>query len=218
MQINILAKINKNRRTSSITFGDCEDTLKKVYGIDKNLSLIIFQFDYYTNNSLIPIIGYELFHPINKSKLNLSYCEDQLVLIEYPAKINESSLYKYDPNSDFYNDDCYPYTTQNGTDILLEDRHREYNNNNLAVCENNCAFKEYSSESQKSVCICEIKSEGISINEINNQSNNLFSNIFGKNGSSCSTFQTMKCYYTLLFLFNIFILFLFYNNIIIYFL
>ena len=190
------AKINKNRRTSSITFGDCEDTLKKVYGIDKNLSLIIFQFDYYTNNSLIPIIGYELFHPINKSKLNLSYCEDQLVLIEYPAKINESSLYKYDPNSDFYNDDCYPYTTQNGTDILLEDRHREYNNN-LAVCENNCAFKEYSSESQKSVCICEIKSEGISINEINNQSNNLFSNIFGKNGSSCSTFQTMKCYYTL---------------------
>ena len=189
------AKINKNLRTSSISLGDCEDILKKVYGIDKNQSLIIFQFDYYTNNSLIPVIGYELFHPINKSKLNLSYCEDQLVLIEYPAKINERLLYKYDPNSDFYNDDCYPYTTENGTDILLEDRYREYNNNNLAVCEINCAFKEYSSESQKSVCICEIKSEGMSVNEINNR-NILFSNDFRKYGSSCSTFQTMKCYYT----------------------
>ena len=40
-------KNNKNLNTSSLSLGDCEETLRKVYEIDKNQSLIIFQVDYY---------------------------------------------------------------------------------------------------------------------------------------------------------------------------
>ena len=190
-------KNNKNLNTSSLSLGDCEETLRKVYEIDKNQSLIIFQVDYYTNDSLIPVVGYEFFHPLNFTKLDLKYCdEEQLVVVEYPTIINENSLYKYSPNSDYYYDECYPYTTEKGTDILLEDRQKEYNQNKLAICENNCALKEYLSESQKSVCLCEIKTQQISIHEINNEEY-LFSNYFGKKLNSVSTFHTMKCYSTL---------------------
>ena len=55
---------------STINLGQCEDILKKKYGI--NGSLIIFKIDYFMKGLLIPIIGYEVFDPVNKSKLNLS--------------------------------------------------------------------------------------------------------------------------------------------------
>ena len=184
---------NNNYNISSTLLGDCEDTLKTVYNIDKSQPLIIFKIDYYQNNSLIPILGYEVFHPTNYSKLNLMHCENNLFTNNYPITL-EDDFFKYDPNSDYYIDECYPYTTEDGSDILLEDRQKEYNSKNYAICENNCAFIEYSQENQKSECICEIKNEQIIISEINN---NPSSYNFEKKDSFSSIFSTMKCYNTL---------------------
>ena len=61
---------------SSIKLGECENILKKIYDIDGNLTLIILKIDYYLEGLLIPIIGYEVYHPKNKSKLNLSFCNE----------------------------------------------------------------------------------------------------------------------------------------------
>ena len=61
---------------STIKLGECENILKGIYDIDRNLSLIIFKIDYYLEGLLIPIIGYDVYHPKNKSKLNLSYCNE----------------------------------------------------------------------------------------------------------------------------------------------
>ena len=36
-----------------------------------------------------------------------------------PVSIDENNLFKYDPNSAYYRDNCYAYTTENGTDIIL---------------------------------------------------------------------------------------------------
>ena len=66
-------KLNKNNNISTINFGACENKLKKVYQINETLPLIIFKIDYYPPDLLIPIVGYEVYHPINKSKLDLSY-------------------------------------------------------------------------------------------------------------------------------------------------
>ena len=54
---------NKYTNLSTVKLGDCEDRLKNIYGINKNLSLIIFKIDYYSPGLLIPIIGYEIYHP-----------------------------------------------------------------------------------------------------------------------------------------------------------
>jgi len=200
---NILYQItfsnNQNNKEykniSTILFKDCENRLKNIYNIDKNLSLIIFKVDYYKDNSLIPLISYNFFHPKNYSKLDLKHCENKMIYTNIPVVINENKLYKYDPNSDYYLNDCYPYTTDHGTDIILKDRQDEYNNN-LAICENNCEFKNYSSYAKKSICICDIKSKEID-NFLSNNKDNFLSINFPTDEGSFSSLGTMKCYYTL---------------------
>ena len=115
---------------------------------------------------LIPIIGYEVFDPVNKSKLNLSYCEDVVINYNIPVSINEDEISKYDPNSDYYNDECSTSTSEDGTDITLTDRQKEYNDNNMSLCENKCNFTQYNISSKKSICMCEINSKIYTISEI----------------------------------------------------
>ena len=187
-------KNNEYNNISLIQLGECENTLRRIYNISQNLSLLIFKVDYYKPNSLIPIIGYEVFHP-NKSKLNLSYCKDQVVNFKIPVSIDENNLFKYDPNNEYYDDECIPYTTENGTDILINDRQEEYNKNNLSICESNCTLIEYDLETKKSICECYQKSKQIVISEIISQSDILYNN-FDKKDQTLNMIS-MKCYYTL---------------------
>ena len=170
--------------------------LKGIYGIDPKLPLIIFKTDYYVPGIQIPVIGYEIFHPLNKSKLDLQYCKNSIINFDIPVSIEEDKLIKYDPTSEYYTDECYSYTTDNGTDILLDDRHEEYNNDNLSLCENNCTFSEYDKETKKVKCDCTIKSKEFIISEVINEEDILSSYNFTNNSSSLNTF-TMKCIYTL---------------------
>ena len=186
---------NKYNNISSIILGECEDILKKEYKIDNNLSLLIFKIDYFKPDSLIPIIGYEIFHPITKEKLNLTFCKDVFINLDIPVFIDENDLFKYDPENQYYKDECYPSTTDNGTDILINDRQNEYNDNNMSICENNCVLKEYDNETRKSNCECNIKSKQLVISELINQTDILSYNFISKSGSF--NMITMKCYYTL---------------------
>ena len=135
------------------------------------------------------------FHPENKSKLNLSFCKNELIKLNIPVIIDEENLFKYNPNSEYYTDKCYPYTTENGTDILLNDRHDEFNENNMSLCEKNCMFKGYEPKAQNALCECEIKSKQLVISEIINQTNLLHNNL--TNMDESSNMITMKCYYVL---------------------
>ena len=187
---------NEYKNISTVKLGDCEDRLKEIYGIDKEKPLIIFKIDYYSPDLLIPIIGYEIFHPDNKSKLNLSYCEDILIELNIPVSINEDNLFKHDPSSEYYTDECFPSTTENGTDIILNDRKEEYNNNNLSLCQNNCSFNGYDPITKEVLCECEIMTKAKLISEIMNDENILSSNL-NTNDGSFSNVVTMKCIYTL---------------------
>jgi len=183
---------NKYNNISSILLGECENILKVKYNIDKNLPLIILKIDYFKEGSLIPIVGYEVFNPENMSKLDLSYCNSEHININIPVSVDENNLFKYDPNNKYYIDDCTPYTTDEGTDILLNDRHNEYNNNNMSLCENNCTFKGYETDSKNSKCECDIKNKQIIISEIINQYDILYNNFI--NQTLVSNLASMKCY------------------------
>ena len=100
--------------------------------------------------------------------MNLSYCNNTISL-NIPATINEDKIYQYDPNDDYYNDECSSYTSDNGTDILLFDRKKEYINNNLSLCEANCKYQSYNKTYKQSICECNIKNN---IEYISNISNN----------------------------------------------
>ena len=188
-------KNNKDNNKSKIILGECEKILKEKYEIDINLPLLIFKIDYFKPGSLIPIIGYEIFHPKNYSKLDLNYCKNVLINFDIPCSIDENNLFKYDPDNEYYKDECYPYTTQNGTDILLNDRHIEYNDNNLSLCENNCVFNRYELQDKITKCECEIKTKQILISELINRKDILYNNF--TNQTLFSNMVSMKCYYTL---------------------
>ena len=177
---------------TTINLGECENNLKDKYGINQNLSLIIFKIEYNMKGLLIPVIGYEVYHPLNYSQLDLNYCNDILAKINIPVVIEEDKEFLYDPNSDYYNDDCYAYTTQNGTDIILNDRKNEYIDNNLSLCENNCTFNGYDSNKKKALCECQLKVQINLISEII-KDENLLSNSFTINDNNKINVGTMKC-------------------------
>ena len=84
-------KNNKYDNISTIMLGECEKILKEKNNININQSLIIFKIDYYQPNSLIPIIGYEIFHPVTKEQLNLTICKDTIVNFNIPVSIFQIS-------------------------------------------------------------------------------------------------------------------------------
>ena len=77
---------------STIKLGECENILKKENNITDNETLLIFKYDYFIEGSLIPIINYEIYHPVTKQKLNLELCNDELINLNIPVSINESNL------------------------------------------------------------------------------------------------------------------------------
>ena len=190
---------NQNNNTynniSSIKLGDCENTLKLKYNISENETLIIFKIDYYVTGLLIPIIGYEIFHPITKVKLNLSYCEESTINYTIPVEINENKLFQYDPNSEYYNDECNSYTTEKGTDILINDRKNEFINNNMSLCENLCQYIGYEKTNKKAICKCGIKYKEFILSEMYNETNLLANNFSNEN--SYSNLGSLACYKTL---------------------
>ena len=187
---------NKNNNVSTIILGECENILKRIYKIDENKALLIFKIEYYKTDSLIPIIGYEIYDPDNKTKLDLTYCKNELINFNIPVNIDENNLIKYDPNSEYYTDECYPYTTENGTDILINDRQDEFNNNNMSLCENNCSYNGYEKDTKNAKCECKIKSKQFLISEKVNQTDILSYNNF-TNQNLSTNIISMKCYYTL---------------------
>ena len=112
----------------------------------------------------MPVVEYELYNPETLEKLNLDVCSNITIEISLPVSINEDELYKYDPSSNFYNDKCFAYTSEMGTDITLNDRQMKYANNNLTLCEDNCKFSEYDNVKKYVVCNCEVK-EDIEVEE-----------------------------------------------------
>ena len=186
-------KYNSNKNISTIDLDNCENILKEIYSINKSLPLIIFKIDYKYPDLLIPIIGYEIYHPENKSKLDLKYCNETIKL-NIPVSIDENSLYKYDPNSEFYTDNCFSYTTDNGTDIILNDRKQEFKDNNMSLCENNCTYINYDKNTKQSACSCYIKNKMDLISEIIDNPNKLSNNFSSEESNKVNlNLVTMKC-------------------------
>ena len=185
---------------NSIDLGNCVDELKQYYNISKSQSLILIKSNFSSNYSLVSKVGYDLIDPTSSSILNLSYCnttEDKLYL---PVIINENIKFIYDPNSDYYNDNCFSYTTENGTDIILKDRQKEFINKNLSLCDNNCVYIDYDSINKQSICTCDIRNKAKTITELMNSQNQVpdefISNEESKSSSSVLSIKCMNALFT----------------------
>jgi len=180
---------------STIYLGECEKKLKKQNNISENEYLLIFKMDIYKEGSSIPIIEYEVYDPKTKNQLNLSICNDTKIQILVPVMIEENNINKYNSSDDYYNDICYTYTTESGTDIILTDRKNEFINNNMSICETNCEYEGYEIDSKKAKCKYEVKIKIPLMSEIAINKNLLMDKLDIKNSLNI---KILKCYKLLL--------------------
>ena len=180
---------------STMILDDCENRLREKYNISKNGKLIILKADISTQELLIPIIKYKIFNSETFQMLNLSYCDNLFINISIPILIDEKNLFKYDPTSDYYNSICFPYTTENKTDIIIKDRRNEFINNKMSLCEEDCKYNGYDLIAKKAMCECPIKIKQPLINEIKVNKNKFLSKFVDIN--YLTNLVVMKCYHTL---------------------
>ena len=140
----------------------------------------------------MPIIEYEIYRYKTREKLELDICQNMEIDLYLPVSIDEDSLFLYDPNSDFYNDICYTYTSENGTDVSLEDRKNEYVENNMTLCEEDCEFNGYDSNTKKALCKCLIKFNFFKISEITIDKTKLYDSFVDL--PTVANLWVMKCY------------------------
>ena len=187
-------KKESNQNISTIDLGECENKIKDEYNISRNKSLLIFKLDINQNGYKIPKIEYEVYYPLFNDKLiklNLTVCKDIKINLNIPLFINNENIDKFNSSSAYYNDICYVTTSENGTDISLKDRKKNFVNNNLSVCEEDCTFVEY--KRGKVICSCKVKSDSIiKVTGMVIDKDKLLSNFV--NFNNIANIQILKCY------------------------
>ena len=161
MQISSIDNQNNKKYDNISTINiekECENILKKEYKITQNISLILIKTDYFIPGIKIPFIRYDIINPITKQILDLKFCDNTELNMDIPVTINETDLYKYNKNSDFYTDICKPYN-KDGVDLTLFDRKYEYNFYNYSLCLNKCTFNGYDNITKKVYCKCDIQTQ-----------------------------------------------------------
>ena len=101
----------------------------------------------------------------------------------------------YEYNS-FYNDICATFTSENGTDMTLEDRKKEFFSvsGNITMCQERCKFESYNKTTKKAKCNCDAQSENTEtdLTKINFDKKDIGKN-FLKTLTN-SNFMVLKCY------------------------
>ena len=198
-------KNSNNYSLSMIDLGDCGEALKKAYHISEDTPLIIFKLEKYGEVASKKNIQYEVYNPYTKEKMDLSICDDEKVDIYIPVTLSEETEklhndllnYGYDlfnPNDSFYQDICTPFTSINGTDVVLSDRKNNYFNDTETSCQDGCEYSSYSKDTGHLKCECSVVDQDIQTQTTNNKFNEkiILSSFYDV--IKYSNYKLFKCY------------------------
>ena len=201
---NMFEDNNETIGLSKIDLGTCEDKLRSTNHLSEDISLIIVSLEKDTNISSQRNVQFEVYESLNKTRLDLSVCEDIPIDIYVPLVLSEelTDLYNelndlgynlFDINDKFYTDICTPYKSPNGADILLSDRINYLFNNDETQCQAGCKFSTYSIETQHVKCECNIESSEINLRKGQNEgSKSLYKSFYDV--LKYSNYKVLKCY------------------------
>ena len=192
---------------NNLTFIDlngCEEVLREEYKINENESLIILIKEKETNKISEKNITFEVYEPINRTKLNLSLCIGIEINIYIKSELREETkkLFKklrdlgynmFNINDKFYHDICSPYTTKDKTDIILMDRIEYIYNNEDTRCQKNCKFDGYSIETNYVNCTCDIYKDVYDNEDNEYKKDKIFESFFDV--LKYSNYKILKCYH-----------------------
>ena len=101
-------------------------------------------------------------------------------------KINTNS------SSDYYNNICSKANSEKGVYIPLSDRKKDFIDNNMTLCEENCKFVDYDYKNKKARCSCEIKLRFPLINEVKFDEEELYKSF--TDIKNIANLNLMKCF------------------------
>ena len=199
-----------------IDLGECEKSLRQSYNLSDNETVYIKMFEISQEGMRIPKIEYDIYSKLDGEKLiklNLTSCKNNKISLFIPVD-NVGNLDKLNSKSGYYNDVCYTATSDNGTDITLEDRKNEYSSK--TVCQDDCDFVNYNYTSKKAKCSCIPKQSSSSFADMKIDINRLLDNF--KNIKNIANLNLLKCVKVLFskigilenvgfYIFNVFIIF-----------
>jgi len=187
-------KENEKNNYTSINFGDCEIKLREYYNITEDKQIYTKIIEIPTKGMKIPKIEYEIYCKLNNSnlvQLDKSICKDSKIDIILPVRLDED-INKLNSSSDYYNDICYTTSSESGTDITLEDRKKEFIDNNKTVCQENCVFSKYNYETQKAYYSCEVKQSSKSFADMHIDKSLLYKNFVDI--KNIANIKILNCY------------------------
>ena len=158
---------NYSTGLSYIDLSTCGNTLKETNNISLNSDLIIIIKEKIDSIIREKDIQFCIYNPYNYQKLNISICENNNYYIYIPLKLPEElekicqtlieqGYNPFDFNDKFYREICTPYNSENGTDVLLDEREEFIYTPiiNEMICPENCSYSTYDLNNKYIRCEC----------------------------------------------------------------
>ena len=162
---------------SGINLGNCIEVLKGQYNIPNADNLIIVEIetkedkeknkDLDINKDVIDLgKNVELaIYDYSGNKLDMSFCEEEITIMKYIGDLEnvnileaiglaEQGIDVFNASDSFFTDICYPYTSEQNTDVILSDR-REDLYQNVSFCGDECIYDGIDYELMAANCICD---------------------------------------------------------------
>ena len=163
---------------TKIDLGACEILIRNYYNLSNNETLYMKIIEIKQEGMKIPKIEYEVYSKFfenNLEKLNKTICENTRVSFIIPI-ILTGNIDKVNCSSGYYNNICYTAKSDSGTDISLKDRRKEFDKENITVCQEDCVFSDYNYTTFKANCSCKVKKSSSSFIDMNINKTKLFEN------------------------------------------
>ena len=197
----------EDKYISTIDLGECLDILKE----STVHPLKILKVDIKSEDLTSTYVQYEVYDSVTGDKINLRICDDIIIKINVPKKLDDDTLnifnnlensgYNFlNKNDSFYKDICSTYTSEDGKDVLLSDRYNDIyvHINEIYFCQSSCKLVSYNTTTEKAECDCKIQEEEIktSLENINFTKEEIIDAFVG--ALQNSNFMVLKCYKLLL--------------------
>ena len=190
---------SNNDNISIINMTSCYNTLREYYKneIQKDYPLFVLKLDAKRSGQTTAMIEY-LIYGYNGRKLeelDKTLCEGQNVSILFSVQLKNGTEFLYNKTSSYFQDLCFTFTSEDGTDMTLKVRQNEFTENDQSLCEQDCDFVKYHQDTGYAECRCEINITVGLVSDLRVDKDLLYK---FTNVENIINFQVMKCYRLLL--------------------
>ena len=185
--------------TSRIDLKECENHLKDFYQINRSESLYILKLDAKREGVQNAVVQFLVYYPLGGEgsrleQLDLTICEGDEILIAFPTNKSDEDTALFDMNSDYFNDICYKFTSEDGTDMPLSLRQKNLKMKAEGQCQNGCTFLRFNPDKEVE-CSCIVDASQPLVSEMKVDKDMLYKFM---DIQSIINFKVMKCYKLLL--------------------